>query len=239
MLIDLRSASELPVIDADVCIVGAGAAGLQMARRLTEKGVTVCLAESGGLDFEQATQDLYRGANLGMPYYELDESRLRFFGGTVAIWGGRCAVLDPIDFEHRHWVPESGWPISRADLDPYYRQANAIFDVGEFNYENNVWETLGQLDPGFDPAELDVKLWRFDEVMERFTAGRAKDLFRRAEPYRPAPCQRQQSRGELGRECDRGSRGVFTERKPGDRPRAPICAGLRCDREFAGPARVE
>ena len=177
MLIDLRSASELPVIDADVCIVGAGAAGLQMARRLTEKGVTVCLAESGGLDFEQATQDLYRGANLGMPYYELDESRLRFFGGTVAIWGGRCAVLDPIDFEHRHWVPESGWPISRADLDPYYRQANAIFDVGEFNYENNVWETLGQLDPGFDPAELDVKLWRFDEVMERFTAGRAKDLF--------------------------------------------------------------
>ena len=44
-----------------------------------------------------------------MPYYELDESRLRFFGGTVAIWGGRCAVLDPIDFERRPWVPESGW----------------------------------------------------------------------------------------------------------------------------------
>ena len=177
MLIDLSSASGLPAFDADICVIGAGAAGLQMARRLVDRGLKVCLAESGGLDFEQATQDLYRGANLGMPYYELDESRLRFFGGTVAIWGGRCAVLDPIDFEHRPWVPESGWPISRADLDPYYEQANAIFDVGEFNYENDVWKVLGQPDPGFDPAELDVKLWRFDEVMERFTAGRARDLF--------------------------------------------------------------
>jgi choline dehydrogenase-like flavoprotein len=177
MLIDLRSALGLPAIDADVCVIGAGAAGLPMARRLAERGLTICLAESGGLDFEQATQDLYRGANLGMPYYELDESRLRFFGGTVAIWGGRCAVLDAIDFEHRPWVPESGWPISRTDLDPYYRQANAIFDVGEFNYEDGVWETLGRVDPGLDPAELDVKLWRFDEVMERFTARRSKDLF--------------------------------------------------------------
>ena len=126
MLIDLSSASGLPPIDADICVIGAGAAGLQMARRLVDRGLKVCLAESGGLDFEQATQDLYRGANLGMPYYE---------------------------------------------------QANAIFDVGEFNYENDVWKVLGQPDPGLDPAELDVKLWRFDEVMERFTAGRARDLF--------------------------------------------------------------
>ena len=98
MLIDLSSASGLPPIDADACVIGAGAAGLQMARRLVDRGLKVCLAESGGLDFEQATQDLYRGANLGMPYYELDESRLRFFGGKVA----RVQALHLI-FESSQW----------------------------------------------------------------------------------------------------------------------------------------
>ena len=43
------------------------------------------LLESGGTDFEAATQELYRGANIGHQYYDLDEARLRFFGGTVSI----------------------------------------------------------------------------------------------------------------------------------------------------------
>ncbi len=177
MLIDLRDAPELDSVDTDVCIMGAGAAGLPLARKLAQAGHSICLVESGGLDFEQATQDLYRGSNVGMPYYDLEESRLRFFGGTVAIWGGRCAVLDPIDFEHRPWVPHSGWPISRAELDPFYREANRIFEVGAFDYEHDVWERLGLSDPGLCPSELDAKLWRFDETAERFTAGRARDLF--------------------------------------------------------------
>ena len=177
MLIDLRSAVELTETKCEFCIVGAGAAGLQLARRLARDGRSVCLVESGGLDFEQATQDLYAGANTGAPYYDLDEARLRFFGGTVAIWGGRCAVLDPIDFERRPWVAHSGWPISRSDLDPYYREANTIFEVGEFNYEEDAWASLGVADPGLSASALDVKLWRFDEMTERFTASRARDLF--------------------------------------------------------------
>lgn len=177
MLIDLRKEPEAAGVESDVCIVGAGAAGLTLARRLAQHGRTVTLLESGGLDFEQATQNLYRGANVGMPYYELDQSRLRFFGGTVAIWGGRCALLDPIDFERRDWVAHSGWPIGRRALDPYYRQAHEIFELGEFNYEERVWESLGLPDPAFDPRRIDSVLWRFDEVTERFTASRAGDLF--------------------------------------------------------------
>lgn len=181
MLIDLRkdNGATLDASDgfsADICIIGAGAAGLSLARRLVQRGHQVCLLESGGLDFEQETQDLYRGANVGMPYYDLDQSRLRFFGGTVAIWGGRCALLDPIDFEQRDWVPHSGWPIGRADLDPYYRQANEQLELGEFNYEHDIWAALGVADPGFDPDKIDAELWRFDERMERFAASRARDL---------------------------------------------------------------
>lgn len=177
MLIDFRTDPEAADLHSDICIIGSGAAGITLARNLAQRGHSVCLLESGGLDFEQATQDLYRGDNVGMPYYDLDHSRLRFFGGTVAIWGGRCALLDNIDFEERPWVPHSGWPISRSVLDPYYRQAHEIFHIGRFNYEENVWAELGLADPGFDPDQLDVKLWRFDEASERFTAKSASDLF--------------------------------------------------------------
>jgi choline dehydrogenase-like flavoprotein len=178
MLIDLRQEpAAAGAGESDICIIGSGAAGLTLARRLAELGHDVTLLESGGLDFEQKTQDLYRGENVGMPYYDLDQSRLRFFGGTVAIWGGRCALLDEIDFRRRDWVPHSGWPIAREDLLPFYERAHGMLDLGEFNYDEHVWKTLGVRDPGLDPAKIDVALWRFDEMRERFAASRARDLF--------------------------------------------------------------
>ena len=178
MLIDLaKEPAAASAAESDICIIGSGAAGLTLARQLAERGRDVTLLESGGLDFEQKTQNLYRGANVGMPYYDLDQSRLRFFGGTVAIWGGRCALLDPIDFQRREWVPHSGWPIMRDDLLPFYRQAHAMLELGTFNYEDDVWTALGVGDPGFDPSRIAVALWRFDEVRERFAASRARDLF--------------------------------------------------------------
>ncbi len=177
MLIDLRIHPEAATAEqSDVCIVGAGAAGINLARALAAKGHSVCLVESGGLDYEQATQDLYRGANVGMEYYDLEEARLRFFGGTVSIWGGRCALYNPIDFAKREWVPHSGWPITRDTLMPWYRQAHDAFELGRFNYEENIWAELGIAPQGFDPARIDTVLWRFDEVSERFNASSSSDL---------------------------------------------------------------
>ncbi|MEM8624690.1 MAG: FAD-dependent oxidoreductase, partial [Pseudomonadota bacterium] len=106
-LLDLDSMGEQPELRADVCIAGAGAAGVTLARTLARHGADVLLIESGGRDFSAAAQDLAEGelAEGSTPYYPLRESRLRFFGGTTAIWGGRVAELDPIDFEKRDGVP--------------------------------------------------------------------------------------------------------------------------------------
>ena len=176
MLIDFRKDPAAADDGSDVCVIGAGAAGIPLARRLAGHGHSVCLLESGGLEFEQDTQDLCRGANVGMEYYELDESRLRFFGGTTRIWGGRCALLDAIDFERREWVPHSGWPITRKDLDPYYQQAHDFFELGDFNYEKDIWSALGTPEQPFDKKLIDARLWRFDEINERFGPTRCVDL---------------------------------------------------------------
>ncbi|AZI36671.1 putative oxidoreductase [Caenibius tardaugens NBRC 16725] len=176
MLIDLHAGCPGDLRISDVCIVGAGAAGLTLARQLLEQGYTVTLLESGGLDFEQETQDLYRGENVGLPYYDLDQARLRFFGGTVSIWGGRCAMMNPIDFERRDWVKHSGWPVRYQDMLPYYQRANAAFDLGPMHYAEDGWDELGRSGPGFADEKIATSFWRFDEMTERFTAGMNRDL---------------------------------------------------------------
>jgi choline dehydrogenase-like flavoprotein len=176
MLIDFRESPEAAQVETDVCIAGAGAAGIPLARRLMEQGHSVCLLEGGGLQFDQDTQALFVGANLGMDYYDLVDARLRFFGGTTRIWGGRCALMDRIDFERRAWVPYSGWPIDRQDLEPYYRQAHEQFELDEFNYGQELWAALGTETPSFDPARITTSLWRFDELSERYGPDRCRDL---------------------------------------------------------------
>jgi choline dehydrogenase-like flavoprotein len=115
-------------IDADVCIIGAGASGITLARALAGDGIEVALLESGGMDFESDTQKLADVINR-QPQYVFEGMRLRYFGGSTNHWGGWCRPLDEMDFRERPWVRDSGWPITRADLDPYYPKALSILDV--------------------------------------------------------------------------------------------------------------
>ncbi|HEX8258173.1 MAG TPA: FAD-dependent oxidoreductase, partial [Allosphingosinicella sp.] len=110
-MIDLDQAPAQAELATEVCVIGAGAAGISVTRKLLAAGHEVVLLESGGLDYEADVAELNTGENVGEDYYDLEDSRLRFFGGTTAIWGGRCAELDPIDLEKRDYVPHSGWPI--------------------------------------------------------------------------------------------------------------------------------
>ena len=176
MLIDLLSGDRDMTAAADVCVIGAGAAGIALVRDLQQHGHEVCLLEAGGLDFDHQTQALFSGCNIGQPYYDLDQARLRFFGGTTNIWGGRCVPLNHIDFERREWVPHSGWPISRDDLEPWYQRAHESLELGEYDYSDALWHKLGIDPPDFARGEVTTAFWRFDDHKERFNHHQCNDL---------------------------------------------------------------
>jgi choline dehydrogenase-like flavoprotein len=120
---------------ADLCIVGAGAAGISLALQFAGTGHSVLLLESGSLEPDPATQALYEGEVAdGRLHSPLHRYRQRRFGGSTTIWGGRCAPFDPIDFERREYLPGSGWPLRYEDLLPYYPRSSELCEAGEFAY---------------------------------------------------------------------------------------------------------
>ncbi len=138
----LRDARDVPseiVLEADVCVVGAGAAGIALARELIGTPLRVVVLESGGLVPGRRTRALLRAPNVGAPYYPLDWIRTAALGGTTDQWGGQCRPLDEVDFEARPEIPRSGWPFGRAHLLPYYRRAHAVCQLGPFAYDAEHW----------------------------------------------------------------------------------------------------
>ncbi|MEA3065787.1 MAG: hypothetical protein QOJ27_2239, partial [Sphingomonadales bacterium] len=60
-MIDLAQAAGPLELEGDVCVIGAGAAGISLAPRLLKRGRRVVLLESGGLDYEAPAADLNAG----------------------------------------------------------------------------------------------------------------------------------------------------------------------------------
>ena len=163
MHIDAKLIPDNSVIEGDICIIGAGAAGISMALEWINTPYNVILLEGGGFDYEAAMQDLYRGKTTGQRYFPLDSARLHYFGGTTGHWAGFCSVFDPIDFEKRDWVPYSGWPIKRGDLDAFYVRAQRNLDLGPYEYNYEYWR---ERDPSmvslpFDSDAVFNKIWQF------------------------------------------------------------------------------
>jgi choline dehydrogenase-like flavoprotein len=132
MILDGSSIPEGKTFDADICVVGSGAAGLTLALDLTRRGIKVVMIESGGLVFDGRSNQLLEVEMAGRTTETLVKTtRERFFGGTTNHWGGVCRAFDAFEFEPHPWMPYSGWPISRADLDPYYASAASLLGLPE------------------------------------------------------------------------------------------------------------
>lgn len=130
MLFDLNETEGDLERTYDLCLVGAGPAGITIAAELERSGLSILLAESGGLKPGVAPDDLNMGESIGYPA-DLLTSRFRGLGGTSTRWGGRCAMLDAIDFESRDWIEDSGWPLSLDALLPCYKRARSILNLND------------------------------------------------------------------------------------------------------------
>ncbi len=135
MIEDINKRDDGSSLETDLCIVGAGAAGISLALQFIHADRRVMLLEAGSLRADEATQSLYAGtvANERL-HAPPDRFRQRRFGGSTTIWGGRCMPFDPIDFESRPYIHGAGWPFGRETLDPYYRLANELCEAGDFAY---------------------------------------------------------------------------------------------------------
>ena len=122
MFIDPRDVREGLVFESDICIVGAGAAGITLAQSLAAVGFSVDLLESGSYGSEPLIQAMTHARIAGVAA-STPTNRLRYLGGTTNHWGGWCRALEAFDFQSHAWIPDSGWPIGIHDLAPYYERA--------------------------------------------------------------------------------------------------------------------
>ena len=170
MIIDLEVADPGDKIQADVCIVGAGPAGITLALELEKLNskLSICLLESGGEEYEVDTQNLYVGNNLGREYFPLNVTRLRQLGGSSGHWSGWCAPLNELDFADRDWVENSGWPIPYQELAKYYERANDVLNLGAARYDmKSVAEYFPELSNLTD-GNVVSRFWQFSKPPIRF-----------------------------------------------------------------------
>ena len=119
----------------DVAIVGAGAVGVAIARRLADyRFGRIVLVEAGGTRFDAQEQRRFFAAvevsDHRHPPGEL--YRRRMLGGTTSIWGGRCIPMEPEDFAPAEG--RSGWPIAYDDVARHYLDALEFLQAGAADF---------------------------------------------------------------------------------------------------------
>ena len=151
MICDLSQSDSIPVFEADVCIVGAGAAGLTLAAELVSQGQRVLLLESGGRELEEKIQQLNQIEKSGQPQKAPHLGRFRQLGGTAKRWGGQILEMYDEDFSPRGWIPSSGWPIAKQVLHAFYARALRAGGLSRvLATDVEVWQQLHRPVPQLD-----------------------------------------------------------------------------------------
>jgi choline dehydrogenase-like flavoprotein len=151
MIENLKTLGEHIEVAADLAVIGAGPAGITVALEAADRGISVVLLESGGLDFDPQAQDLSEGAEWDRHRHApLSLSVRRQVGGTSNIWGGRCVPFDAVDFSARPYLNIPNWPLTYSQIAPYFQRAcdwmvcgRAVFSI------NDVPNVPREIVPGF------------------------------------------------------------------------------------------
>ena len=118
----------------DVCIIGSGFVGSVLATSLVSQGVRTLMLESGGslLHWGLSTrlQKLAAYRVSGDTGYPTKRTKARALGGNSNFWTGRCERFHPSDFSAHQYTPRNNpWPITYAELEPYYEKAEQTLRV--------------------------------------------------------------------------------------------------------------
>jgi choline dehydrogenase-like flavoprotein len=153
MLIDARQLPSRAVLRARFCVIGSGMGGATLAQSLARAQQDVLLVEAGTLqpalaDGSQVVSWESIGRSFNAP-----PTRCIELGGTSNQWHGICAPLDEMDFAERAWIPGSGWPITRSELQTFYDEAASLHEVPEWaGYDT------ATLAPGFQARLGDIRI---------------------------------------------------------------------------------
>src|SRR5216683_2943396 len=174
MIVDFDDHENGHRFESDVCIIGGGAAAITIAREFFNTNISVVMLEGGGANVEADSQELYRSEVVGVPHKGIHSGRARVLGGTTTLWAGQTLPLDEIDFAKRPWISHSGWPIDLAELEPYYRRAEAVLNLSPLDYSAREWPFPNRRPPAYDPALMRPLIAQFSPAPDFAAAYRAE-----------------------------------------------------------------
>lgn len=143
MINDLKSAGhDLVEVETQICIIGAGTAGIFLAQQLRKSGVQVVLLEAGDAIARPPETIDQRCIQQGIRYRGADSGRSFGLGGTSALWGGQMIPLAPSDVGERSEVGFDAWPIQYSDISEHFsktkQQLGLSSDINDKNKTNFV-----------------------------------------------------------------------------------------------------
>lgn len=114
-----------------VCIVGAGVAGIFLAKLLSDHGIKVILLEAGDYEARKPSSINQICSQQGKLYRGADDGRSFGVGGTSVLWGGQMISLAKSDFKDRKSLGFDCWPISYEEINKYFTVVGEVLGLGK------------------------------------------------------------------------------------------------------------
>lgn len=117
----IENINEIESKNYQVVIIGSGPAGISVALSLEKKNINCIIIEAGEKNFNESSQEFYKGKVIGDISDDISVTRLRQLGGTSGHWGGWCRPLESYDF--------NTWSIKKKEIDFFLNETCSILGI--------------------------------------------------------------------------------------------------------------